>query len=305
MVKLHKQAKRRKARAHSKPAQTGKLSQSFGLLVGTVLILLAAAGVYVLGDKGFERLAATAVTQTVQPTASPQPTPLLSPKPFAKPVPILTYHYIRDVTPDFGSLDADLSIPPAVFTQQLEEMQAEGFTSVTFDDVARGTLPAKPVMLTFDDGYADHYTAAFKILEAHQMKGVFYIVPGFVGRPENVTWEQVKEMSKAGMEIGAHTLSHPDFPTISPEQQHDEIIGSANELEKQLHKRPHSFAYPYGHETPEALEYLKEAGIWYALLNRSGLAGPETDPLLLPRYPLNPRTNVIELLRELQPSPPA
>ena len=97
----------------------------------------------------------------------------LSPEPEG--FPILEYHQVTDeqLDPDFEVYN----VPPAEFAAQLDYLQAEGYTTITLQDFMRAvhgksTLPDKPIVLTFDDGYSDNYSTMLPILEAHKMTAV-------------------------------------------------------------------------------------------------------------------------------------
>jgi peptidoglycan/xylan/chitin deacetylase (PgdA/CDA1 family) len=134
-------------------------------------------------------------------------------------VPILMYHYVR-VNPDpRDRLGFNLSVTPADFKSQMDWLVGNDYHPIDFDDLrgyllGHGELPARPVVITLDDGYRDLYTAAFPILRAHGFKAVSYVVSGFLGSPTNVTREQLLEMDANGIEIASHTVSHVDLTKV-------------------------------------------------------------------------------------------
>ncbi|HLY67424.1 MAG TPA: polysaccharide deacetylase family protein, partial [Chloroflexota bacterium] len=155
---------------------------------------------------------ATTADAAVNPTPLP-PVPTATPAPTPKPgtvtsVPILMYHYIRTLPPNTpDQLGYGLSIAPPLFEQELAYLQSAGYKSVAMDDVVaritRGTpLPPKPVVLSFDDGYADFYTAAWPLLKKYGFSATAYIVIDFLGRPGYMSWQDVQELRDAGVEIG-------------------------------------------------------------------------------------------------------
>ncbi len=199
-------------------------------------------------------------TATRTPSLTPTSTGLPSPTAVTTPVtvihaPIVLYHYIRPY-PDrsVDPLGYNLSVPPDLFSQQLDYLQAQGYHTIKLSDLANAfspgasPLPPKPIVITFDDGYADAYTSAFPALKAHGMIGTFFIVPGFVDRNYSnyLNWAQVKEMHAAGMEIGAHTMDHVDLTSKSPTIAEQEVAQSQQELQQQIGEPVRVFAYPYG-----------------------------------------------------------
>jgi peptidoglycan/xylan/chitin deacetylase (PgdA/CDA1 family) len=103
-------------------------------------------------------------------------------------VPILMYHHIA-VPPDPKDIRASrLAVPPVQLEEQLAYFQRAGYTTITIDDLAAAlrdgaALPDKPVILTFDDGYVDFYTNAYRLLKRYKAKATIYIISGRVGTP--------------------------------------------------------------------------------------------------------------------------
>ena len=163
-------------------------------------------------------------TATPQPTATPSPTASQTPTPGPTPdgvartlqVPILMYHYISAPPAGADIYRRDLSVTPALFESHLKYLTDAGYHAITLDDLlyalAQGReLPAKPVILTFDDGYEDNYTNAFPLLQKYNMVGHFFIISDFVNqeRPGYMTWPQIEEMAAAGQRFGSHSRDHP------------------------------------------------------------------------------------------------
>jgi peptidoglycan/xylan/chitin deacetylase (PgdA/CDA1 family) len=181
-------------------------------------------------------------------------------------LPILMYHYVRtppSMTSDL--LGYKLSVSPADFTAQMDWLSLHGFHPVDFNDVRAyfaGTqpLPANPVVLTFDDGYADLYTTAYPILAAHGFKAVAYIVSGFVGRSQNVSAAQVVQMDQNGIEIASHTVDHANLARSSNGSTMRELVDSKRALENLLGHSVLDFAYPSGQFTAQTVAAVQRAG---------------------------------------------
>ncbi len=166
-------------------------------------------------------------------------------------VPILTYHYIR-INPDrFDRMGFALSVTPTDFAAQMDWLKDSGYHPITAGDLhaylsgARG-LPGKPVILTFDDGYADFYTTALPILRAHDFRATAYVVSGFVGWPNYMTAAQVLEADRSGIEIGSHTVNHPNLTNLSSVSVRSQLVDSKRFLENLLGHPVTSFCYPSG-----------------------------------------------------------
>ncbi len=101
-------------------------------------------------------------------------------------IPILMYHYVRVVTNPRDIIGKNLSVTPALFAQQMQYLADHGYTTLTLHDIyciltGAELLPAKPIALTFDDGYLDFYTHAWPILKEHNFNSTSYIITGSCG----------------------------------------------------------------------------------------------------------------------------
>ncbi|HKW70652.1 MAG TPA: polysaccharide deacetylase family protein [Candidatus Dormibacteraeota bacterium] len=175
----------------------------------------------------------------------------LAPGPAAIRVPILMYHYIR-INPDPRDyMGFRLSVKPSDFAAQMDWLTRNGYHPVTTLDVinylsgARG-LPSRPIVLTFDDGYADFYTAAVPILRQHDFTAVAYVVSGFVDQPGYMSARQIQELQAAGFEIGSHTVHHVNLTTQSLDALNYELATSKQTLERLLGRPVTAFCYPSG-----------------------------------------------------------
>ena len=194
----------------------------------------------------------------------------------AKRIPILYYHYI-EVNPDpKDTLRSSLAVVPSVFDGQMNYLSTNGFTGMTLDDMAavfdgKATLPPKPIILTFDDGYADFYANAYPILSKYHLKATLFIITRLVGRRNYLTWDQIKDMQKSGLIFfGAHTQTHPSLPRLFGKRLEDEILGSKKDLESELGIPVNWFAYPYGGFSDAVVTEVEKAGFVGALTTLQG-----------------------------------
>lgn len=208
-----------------------------------------------------------------RPTATPGATRL----PASARVPILMYHYISDPPPNADRYRIDLSVPPHKFEQQLQFLAANGYTTVSLYDVyahltlGRG-LPPKPVVLTFDDGYRDHYDHAFPLLKKYGMHGTFFITTDFInfGNPAHMTWEMIKGMSRAGMDIESHARTHRDLRNRDFQFLVWEILGPIEQITAHTGKRPRFFCYPSGRYDDAVIRMLRSVQTWAAVTTEHG-----------------------------------
>ncbi|SDF68630.1 polysaccharide deacetylase family protein [Sporolituus thermophilus] len=183
-------------------------------------------------------------------------------------VPILAYHMV-DPAPEVYSVD------PAAFEEQMRYLAREGYTAISLAELLDGlagkrALPAKPIVITFDDGYRDNYTVALPILEKYNFKATVFVIAGQVGRSGYLTWEEIKDMQRRHVEIGSHTLSHAALTALTLPERQREIGLSKQMLERHLGTPVEFLAYPYGKFDPALFPLLQEAGYRGAC---SGIAG--------------------------------
>jgi peptidoglycan/xylan/chitin deacetylase (PgdA/CDA1 family) len=200
-------------------------------------------------------------------TATPQPTPLLTRLAAyrADYIPILMYHYIRDVDAREDPLGYRLSVTPERFEEQMVWLRDNDYQPIRMDalaDCLRGLVdcPDNPVLLTFDDGYADSATAALPILEQFGFPATFYIVTDFVGTPGYMEWAQIERLRDSGMEIGSHSISHADLAGLNNRAARREIAHSRSILERRLGVPIKSFSYPAGSYTLGVAAMVHQAG---------------------------------------------
>ena len=204
--------------------------------------------------------------------------------------PILEYHMVtEDPQPDAKPY----VVPPEDFAEQLDYLTAEGYTTITPQDYARARkgkqeLPEKPVILSFDDGYEDNYRVVLPMLEERGMKAVFYVVTNEIGQPGYLTWDNLFDMERCGMEIGSHTANHLPLTTLSPEQQRDEIRLSKLMLEWKGMKTIYSFSYPNGAYDDGVVAMLREEEYLTAVTGKAGLNTLDMNPYLLHRVNIAP-----------------
>jgi peptidoglycan/xylan/chitin deacetylase (PgdA/CDA1 family) len=203
-------------------------------------------------------------------------------KPTIFTVPILVYHHI-------GSHRGIYYVSNTRFDQELSYLIESDYHAISManyaDFLEKGTaLPDKPVILTFDDGYADAYTTVYPLLKAYHLTGTFYIITGKVGQPGYLTWDQIKEMAANGMEIGAHTITHPYLTKLHLLSAFWQIWGSRLDLERHLGKPVTTFAYPYNDHNRVTNLLARLAGYSTACIVDFHTGDSERDYFTMPRY---------------------
>jgi peptidoglycan/xylan/chitin deacetylase (PgdA/CDA1 family) len=180
-------------------------------------------------------------------------------------VPILCYHQIRDFRPTDGKIGKDYIVPVAHFAEQMKMLADSGYHTILpdqlYDYLAYGKpLPAKPVMLTFDDTRLDQYTTALPEMKKYGFKGVFFIMTVSLGRPGYMSKEQVKQLSDEGHIIGSHTWDHHNVKKYAGDDWTTQIDKPSKQLEEITGKPIKYFAYPFGLWNKEAIQNLKQYG---------------------------------------------
>jgi len=192
-------------------------------------------------------------------------------------VPILMYHYISEPPEDADKYRKDLSVTPEDFNAQMSYLAENGFETVDFYELSLGItnkidLPEKPIVISFDDGYLDNFENAFPILQKYGMQGTFFIITEFIDerRAGYMTWDNVEEISKAGMRIESHSKTHPDLSTAERDFIIYEVRGSQETIAAHIGYTPRYFCYPSGRYNEETMAILGELDFWGAVTTADG-----------------------------------
>ena len=225
-------------------------------------------------------------------------------------VPILMYHYVSLLPPDADDIRQGLTVSPETFRQHIEFLSSEGYTSISLYEINEAleygkSLPSKPIILTFDDSYIDHYTYAFPILQEFGFTGTFFVITDFSDNqnPNHMTWEQIKEMSGAGMSMESHTKSHKTLVDKSYDFLVWEIIGSIEAIETHTGQRPGIFSFPVGKYDEETLKTLDTTSIIRAVTTEYGTFHTMHDAILSPRLRVTGEMGVAGLRHLLDNAP--
>lgn len=192
-------------------------------------------------------------------------------------VPILMYHVVS--VPRASAHYPDLFVRPDDFAKQMGWLAKHGYHAVTlkhvYDAWTKGAqLPARPIVISFDDGYLSQYTQAFPVLRAHHWPGVLNMEVNFLhGVGALVPW-RVRKLIAAGWELDAHTLTHPDLTTLDDAELWRQVHGSRVALRRLFHVPVDFFCYPAGRYDARVIRAVKLAGFLGATTTNYGLARP-------------------------------
>lgn len=289
---------------------------------------------------------------------------------------VLAYHRIADLgDPAFRGDPGVVSAAPAMFARQMDHAARE-FDVIALDDlvahVAGGApLPARPLLVTFDDGYRDNHEHALPVLRDRGLPAVVFLITGAIGTrrvmwwdeladmlerapagehdlppvgrrllagpasragarfellaalkavedaalregmdrlreafgmpaaeadpPLFMGWEEVAELTAAGISCQPHTHEHPLLTRVDPERAREEVARSAAEVERRTGRGATAFAYPNGSYDPQVVRLLADAGIAVAFTMRLGpVRAPDARlaPLEVPRITVEARDSL-------------
>jgi len=191
-------------------------------------------------------------------------------------VPVLFYHHIEPLATAQRLGHAQLTVDSDYFDKQMAYLSASGYRSLSVDELVDALinhreLPAKSIVVTFDDGYDDNYAYAFQILKKYNISGNFMIPTGLVENKGYTTWSQLKEMAgNPLMHIYNHTWSHASLGGAGKDKIEYEIVTANKQLEDNLGKRVSIFTYPYGSYNQLVIDVLREHGFTAAFSTING-----------------------------------
>jgi peptidoglycan/xylan/chitin deacetylase (PgdA/CDA1 family) len=217
-------------------------------------------------------------------------------------VPILMYHEIADRR-DTASR---LAVPPDSFARQVEHLYEAGYTTLTVCELAAildgdpARLPERPVVLTFDDGFADFHGRALPVLRRYGFTATVFVTTGWIAdagrhaagrRPGRMlSWSQIREARAAGIEVGAHSHQHPQLDQLDPASLRTELTISKSLLEDALGSAVPSLAYPFGYSNARVRQMAREIGYEHACAVGNVIAAPGKDRYALPRLTIRRST---------------
>ncbi len=230
---------------------------------------------------------------------------------FGMKLPVLMYHHVGPVRPD---TDPGLTVSPARFEAQMRWLARRGYVGIRPSDwlAWRGSaraLPEKPVLLTFDDAYADVAEYALPVLERHGFGAAVFVITGRVGG--TISWarrrgvfrlmtaDHLREWAGRGIEFGAHSRTHPDLSMLPPPELMEEVAGSKIDLEAILRSPVRWFAYPYGNYSAAVRDCVRSV-YDLAFSTNEGLNNLGTDPHLLRRTSVLPGEFMVDFVCRLR-----
>jgi peptidoglycan/xylan/chitin deacetylase (PgdA/CDA1 family) len=218
-------------------------------------------------------------------------------------IPILMYHGVDKGTTARHSY-FETNVSPELFDHHMQFLRENGYRSITLGEaVAAVHHPLNEnrfVVITFDDGYRNFYTDALPILNTYGFSATVFIASGLtrdqrtgMGSKEFMTWEEVRRIQANGIQIGSHTVTHPQLRGLSVQRVADEIRHSKQTIEAKLGRTVESFSYPFAFpgEDRQFLRAIRNLlqmnGYKNGVCTTIGTASREHDAFFLPRLPAN------------------
>jgi peptidoglycan/xylan/chitin deacetylase (PgdA/CDA1 family) len=216
-------------------------------------------------------------------------------------LPVLLYHHVGPSRP--GTFP-ELTVSAERFERHLRWLVRRGYIGIRPADWLdwhrkAGSLPRRPVLLTFDDAYADLAEHALPLLRQYGFGAAVFVVTGRMGdenrwdqvrgsqRHRLMTARQIREWAGDGIEFGAHSRTHADLTTLSQPQLNEEIRGSRDDLAAVTGLPVTSFAYPFG-RVNEVVHECARAVFDCAFSCEEGMNTDATDPHVLCRNMVHP-----------------
>lgn len=204
-------------------------------------------------------------------------------------LPVLMFHHVGDTPPGADAIREGLTVSGADFEAMMAYLKQAGYQPVRagqlfkalFDDVP---LPEKPVLLTFDDGYLDNYEVAAPVLAKYGFPATINIISGNMGAGGYMSWDQVAELDRGGIDVGSHSVSHPDLSSLPAADLKRELSDSAGAISAHLGHPVYWLCYPAGKYDDDVIRYARESGYLLAFTTEPGEQHNSGAPFEIKRY---------------------
>jgi peptidoglycan/xylan/chitin deacetylase (PgdA/CDA1 family) len=219
---------------------------------------------------------------------------------------ILMYHKVDE--PPASAKNPGNFVSPSRFEEQMDAVRSWGYRTISFDqwlDYRNGvaiTLPARPLIVTFDDGYTCFDEHAWPILRAREMSATVFLVAGQIGganvwdegevRLPLMDADRIRALQSEGVSFGSHSVSHRPLARIPPDDAFRELAHSRWTLGELLGREVDVFAYPFSNQSQAVRTLAKQAGYRCAVRGKGRMNSRASDPYGLRRIKVEPHTTV-------------
>jgi peptidoglycan/xylan/chitin deacetylase (PgdA/CDA1 family) len=224
------------------------------------------------------------------------------------------YH---QVTPQPLERFRKYSVAVRSFAAQMAWLALARYTPITLEQLldqraGRGALPARPVLITFDDGFQEVFEYAVPIWQQRHFTATFYLVAGLVGSRSQwllaergvelplMDWQAALWLERNGFQCAAHTVNHPRLTELSAHACREELSEARRLLEQQLGHPVRHLAYPYGSFNQQVRSIAAELGYRSACSVRIGRSPAHDDPLALHRIPVSGQDTLLDFVVRLR-----
>lgn len=232
----------------------------------------------------------------------------------AVPVPVLMYHEVSlSPHPAFQRY----TVTAREFSHQMRLLAALGFETVGLDTLVRaragkGSLPRRPVIITFDDGYQGSVDHAVPVLRARNFTATFFLVAGLMGQTSRwmvpelgvdlplMSWDTARKLGAEGFQFGAHTMTHPKLTGVDSALCRTELVDARKYIEQELSRPAIHLAYPFGSYDGNVQVLAAEAGYVTACSTRTGLSPADDDLLALHRVSVYGHDSIFDFVSRLR-----
>ena len=223
-------------------------------------------------------------------------------------IPILMYHMIKNT---LNGKERRIHVSKVTFEKHLRTLAKKGFTSISLQELynafkGQRSLPYKPIIITFDDGYLDNFELAFSILRKYSFTATIFLPTNLIDNNKNnlfngrhlMSWNEIKTMHENGISFASHTATHPHLTQLSDEEILEELSRSKEVMEKRFGQKCHFIAYPYGDFNSRVRELTEKAGYKAACSVEIGLNRPGNDMFALKRISIIDLDHPAKFLRK-------
>jgi len=172
---------------------------------------------------------------------------------------------------------------------------------LSIDNAFNNDCPiSNPICLTFDDGFSSDVDVVLPMLKSNNAIATFFIVCDYLNKDGYMTNDQVVQLSNNNMQIGSHSLTHPNFVDLPLRFKKDELRSSKIFLEDLLSKEVTTFSFPFGFVDNESIDEVFRAGYKFCCTSNHGLANLNSN--LIPRNSINSQSSIVQIYKIMKPS---
>lgn len=209
-------------------------------------------------------------------------------------IPILMYHEVLDDTEQSKNTrhtNPAYCLSVERFREHMEHIHTNGYETISLGDLLEGPEQnhQKRVVITFDDGWQNNYTHAFPILKEFHLAATIFVITDFVGKPNYMDWDQLREMNIQGISIQSHAASHRPLAGLSPAQIAYELEESKNTIERHLATPVDFLSAPHGVIDRRVVEIARELGYRAICTSEPGFSHSAGKPAVLKRNNISGR----------------